>query len=179
MQIHEEVIIPLSKTQISLLFFGSVLFVLLGLWLLVFTPEINHPLFGNKTAINVAALMAIVFFGAAAVFYIRKLVQRTPGLVIGRDGIYDNSSAVTAGLIKGEDLQDIGVMEIQKQKLLMLYVQNPQEYIRSQKNAIKRKIMQINYKTYSTPISISTNGLQCKFEELHALLKQYLDLARL
>lgn len=179
MQIHEEVVIPLSKTKISLLLLGSVAFVLLGLWLLLFTPEIKHPLFGNKTALIIAALLAIVFFGTTAVINLIKLVQRTPGLVIGRDGIYDNSSAVTAGLIKWEDLQDIGVMEIQKQKLLMLYVQNPHEYISSQKNAIKRKIMQINYKTYSTPISISTNGLQCKFDELHALLKQYLDLARL
>ena len=179
MQIHEEVVIPLSKTKISLLLLGSVAFVLLGLWLLLFTPEIKHPFFGNKTVLFIAALLAIVFFGTTTVINIRKLIQRTPGLIIGRDGIYDNSSAVTAGLIKWEDLQDIGVLEIQKQKLIMLYVQNPQEYIKSQKNAIKRKIMQINHKTYSTPISISTNGLQCKFDELYELLKQYLDLARL
>lgn len=159
--------------------FGSVVFVLIGLWLLISPPEISNPILGNKTVIFISGIAALLFFGTTAAISLKKIMQRIPGLIISKEGIYDNSSAITVGLIKWEDLVDIGVVEVQKQKLLMLYVQNPQEYIRSQKNAFKRTIMQINYKSYSTPISIGVHGLKCNFDELHSLLKQYMELAQL
>ena len=78
----------------------------------------------------------------------------------------------------GRPGKDIGI-GIAQAKLLMLYVHNPQYYIERQRNGIKRKIMQINYKSFATPISISTNGLRCKFEELHSVLKRYMAQSRL
>ena len=179
MKTPEEVIIPVSRTRITLMLLGSLIFVSMGLWFMISPPELQNPIFGNKSALFILGLLAVLFFGISAILLIIKLFEQKPGLVIGREGILDNSSSVAAGLIKWEDLMDIGVIEVQKQKLLMLYVQNPHEYIKRQKSAIKRKIMQINYKSYSTPISISTNGLGCKFDELHDLVKQYMAQARL
>ena len=100
--------------------FGSVVFVLIGLWLLISPPEISNPILGNKTVIFISGIAALLFFGTTAAISLKKIMQRIPGLIISKEGIYDNSSAITIGLIKWEDLVDIGVVEVQKQKLLMI-----------------------------------------------------------
>ena len=52
----------------------------------------------------------------------------------------------------------------------ILEVKNPQEYIGRQKSLLKRKGMELNYKMYGTPISITANGLKMPFEELFTLV---------
>ena len=175
MKTPEQVIIPLSKTRILWLFLLSLLFVVLGLWFLLSPPDIKHPILGNSQLIFLTGLSSAFFFSIMAVMYLKKLFQRSPGIIINSEGITDNSSGVAAGFIKWDDLEKISVMELRKQKLLMLYVHNPQYYISRQRNAIKRKIMQINHKSFATPISISTNGLHCKFDELYDLVDQYMS----
>ena len=54
----------------------------------------------------------------------------------------------------------------------MLIVNNPEQYISRQTNVIKRKAMQINFKRFGSPISISANGLQCKFEDLQNIFEK-------
>ena len=179
MNTQDVIIIPLSKTRISWFFIGSLFFTALGIWFITAPPEIRHPLLGNSTLIFVAGLSSLLLFGIMSVLYAVKLFQKAPGLIIDQAGITDNASGISAGLIRWEDLEKISVMELRKQKLLMLYVHNPQYYIERQRNGIKRKIMQINYNSFATPISISTNGLRCKFEELHTVLKHYMAKSRL
>ncbi len=48
----------------------------------------------------------------------------------------------------------------------MLVVKNPETYSNRQTNAMKRKGMQSNLETFGSPIGISTNALDCKFDEL-------------
>ena len=179
MNTQDAIVIPISKTKIFLLFFGSLFFVILGIWFVTSPPEIRHPVLGNRTLIFIAGLSSLLLFGIMTILYAIKLFQKAPGLIIDQTGITDNASGISAGLIRWEDLEKIAVMELRKQKLLMLYVHNPQYYIERQRNGIKRKIMQINYRSFATPISISTNGLRCKFDELHRILKQYMAQSRL
>lgn len=56
------------------------------------------------------------------------------------------------------------------QKFLMFIVSNPQEYIDSMPNKLKRKGIEMNYKSYSSLISISANALKLRFDNLHELL---------
>jgi hypothetical protein len=172
----DEIIIPLSKSKLTLLMLGSIIFVGAGLWFLISPPEIKHPIFGNSTLIFSAGLASIIFFGLMTFFYAKKLPDNKPGLIIGTDGIIDNSSGIAAGLIKWTDLENISVIEIHRQKLIMLFVKNPQDYIDRQTNGFQRKAMQMNYKMYKTPLSITSNGLKCNFSELLELLESNLKI---
>jgi hypothetical protein len=61
------------------------------------------------------------------------------------------------------------------QKFLMIFVTNPDKYISRQTNVLKRKTAEINYKSYGSPISLSTNTLKCNFDELKNILQTELD----
>jgi hypothetical protein len=167
---EEQIEIPLSKTKIILTFFGSLVFVGLGIWFLTNPPKSNHWLFGNPTVIFIAGIASVIFFGLVAITIFRKFSDKKPGLTINRQGIIDNSSGVSAGLIPWTDIQEIKISQVMSQKFLMFIVRNPEDYLEKVTNPLKRKAMKMNYKTYGSPISISSNALQTNFDDLHKLL---------
>jgi hypothetical protein len=166
----EQIEIPLSKTKMMLTFFGSLLFVGLGLWFLTNPPKSTHWLFGNPTVIFITGIASVIFFGLVAVTIFRKFSDKKPGLIINKQGITDNSSGVSAGLIPWTDIQEITISQVMNQKFLMFIVKNPEFYLDKVTNPLKRNAMKMNYKTYGSPISISANALQTNFDDLHKLL---------
>jgi hypothetical protein len=162
--------IPLSKKKMTLTLLGSIIFVGLGIWFLTNPPKINNSVFGNPTVIFIAGIASILFFGLVAATIFRKLSDKKAGLIISRQGIIDNSSGVSAGLILWTDIEEIKVSQVMSQKLLMFIVKNPQDYLNKVKNPLKRKGMEMNYRSYGSPISISANSLQTKFDDLYKLL---------
>jgi hypothetical protein len=171
----EQIEIPLSKTKMILTFFGSLLFVGLGLWFVINPPKSNHWLFGNPTVIFIAGIASVIFFGLVAVIIFRKFSDKKPGLIINKQGITDNSSGVSAGLIPWTDIQEITISQVMSQKFLMFTVKNPEFYLDQVTNPLKRNAMKMNYKTYGSPISISANSLQTNFDDLHKLLIEKLN----
>lgn len=162
--------IPLSKKKMTLTLLGSIIFVGLGIWFLINPPKINNPIFGNPTVIFIAGLASIIFFGLVAITIFRKLSDKKAGLIISRQGIIDNSSGVSAGLVLWTDIEEIKVSQVMSQKFLMFIVSNPQDYLDKVTNPLKRNAMKMNFKTYGSPISISSNALQTNFDDLYQLL---------
>lgn len=162
--------IPLSKTKMIMTFLGSLMFVGLGIWFLTNPPKGNHWLFENPVVIFIAGLASVIFFGLVAVTIFRKFFDNKPGLTINRQGIIDNSSGVSAGLVPWTDIQEIKISQVMSQKFLMFIVKNPEDYLVKVTNPLKRNAMKMNYKTYGSPISISSNALQTNFDDLHKLL---------
>lgn len=172
---NEQIEIPLSKQKMILTILGSIVFVGLGIWFLINPPKISNPIIGNPTLIFIIGLASILFFGLVAVTMFRKFSDKKPGLIISRQGITDNSSGVSAGLIPWTDIQEIKVSQVMSQKFLMFIVSNPQDYLDKVKNPLKRNAMKMNYKTYGSPISISSNALQTNFDDLQKLLVEKMN----
>ncbi|PCI95703.1 MAG: hypothetical protein COB15_11905 [Flavobacteriales bacterium] len=168
---NEQIEIPLSKNKMFLTLLGAIAFVGLGLWFLINPPKSNHWLLGNPTLIFIIGLASILFFGLVAVTIFRKFSDKKPGLIINKQGITDNSSGVSAGLIPWTDIQEIKMSQVMSQKFLMFIVSNPQDYLDKVTNPLKRNAMKMNYKTYGSPISISSNALKTNFDELQKLLE--------
>jgi hypothetical protein len=170
--------IPFSKKKLILLLMGSFGFVAIGLWLVIQAPTIDHPFWGNPTVILATGVASILFFGLCAVYIARKLTDNRPGLVLDGLGLTDNSSGVSAGQILWRDIEAISVIKFQRQKFILLQVKNPQDYIDKQTSGFKRKMMQMNFNLYGTPLSITANALQIKFDALLNLLHDHLDDSR-
>lgn len=170
--------ISLSKSKIVMMLAGCSVFVAIGLWFVFDPPAINNSYWGNPTRIAFSGYAAILFFGLCAVFFIRKLSDTKPGLILDETGLVDNSGALSAGQILWEDIVNISVLEMNKQKLLMLEVKNPQEYIDRQAGLLKRKGMALNYKMYGTPISVTANALKIPFPEIYSLVIQKFEETR-
>lgn len=166
--------IPLNKTKLSLMALGSVAFVAAGVW---FITHPNIRLFGNQPNPILGyglGIVAVAFFGFCAYCLVKKLFDTRPGLIVSSEGITDNCSGYTFGLIPWADIEGIEVIEIGKQKLIMILVHNPAEYIDRQSNAIMKKMAAMNYRQYQTPVSITANTLQYELEGLFKVLREKL-----
>lgn len=170
MKQDEQIEIALSKKKMVLTLFGAIVFIIIGIWLLTKSPKISNPLFGNPTFILITGIVAVLFFGSIAVTIYRKLSDKKPGLIINRQGIIDNSSGVSAGLIPWSDIQEIKIVKVANQKFIMIIVKNPQDYLDSVTNPLKRNAMKANFKFYGSPISISSGSLQTNLNNLYQLL---------
>ncbi len=166
---NNTVTIALSKTKlikntiVSLVFLvAGVLFVARPFWFI----KSNDTLI-----ITIVGYIAIVFAGLLLIFYVKKLTDKTPGLVIDDEGILDNSSAIAAGKIRWSDIKRINAEMVSGQQFIMVEVKNPQGYIQAQKNPLKKNLMSLNYKLYKTPLYITSVGLNTTFENLFSIIE--------
>jgi len=171
----ERIEIPLSKIKLTLMLFGSIAFVAGGIGMVTYpngfiTPYRNY----NPVLVFVLGLASIIFFGVCLVNIAKKLTDNAPGLIINDQGIYDNSSAVSAGLIPWTDILELRIESVVNQKFIIIIVSNPNQYINNQTGALNKMAMGRNYKSFGSPISISANGLKTNFEELYRLLENEL-----
>jgi len=158
----DEIVIKLSKTKIILLTLGALGFVVTGLWLLTIA-DIQTRF--NPIVVKGASITSIAFFGLCGVYGLIKLFDNKPGLTINQDGLLDNSSAVSGHLIKWTDITSFEIGQVKSTRFLLIFVNNPQDFL-DKANSFKRFWMRMNDKMYGTPLSISSNSLQCDFDEL-------------
>lgn len=176
--LQQRIEIPLSKKKTSLMLLAAVVFVVIGFGFVISPPAIRNSYWGSPAKIAIVGYASIIFFGLCAFVLGRKLSDNKPGLIIDQISLTDNSSGVSAGEILLSDIEDISVIEIYHQKLIMLKVTNPQVYIDKQTSTFKREMMQLNYKMYGTPLSISANGLRISSDELLTILIDKWRIAR-
>lgn len=168
----EEIKIPLSKKKLYLMLVGSVIFVAIGILLISNPPKIKNPIFGNPTFIIVFSVIDILFFGLILILILKKIPENKPGFIINCEGIIDNSSGISSGLLLWKDIEEISTLNVVNQRFLMFRIKNPEEYINRQKGIIKKKGMEINYRSYGSPICISSNTLKINFDEFSVLVNQ-------
>jgi len=174
----QQIEIQLSKIKLLLMLVGSLTAVALGIWLAINPPTNHHYHRFSPTTILIAGYASIIFFGIGIFVFIRKLLDKRPGLIINDLGLNDNSSGVAGGQILWSDISDISILKIHRQKFIQLKVKNPDEYINRQTNTLKRKMMEMNFKMYGSPLSITSNGLKISFDELHKLLVDKYNASR-
>lgn len=171
---NEVIKIQLSKNKIILLFLGALIFVLLGIWFTTDPEKFMTSIFRNPDIIRIAGIVSVTFFGVCAIFIFKKLFDKKDGLRIDKNGITDNTSATSIGLIKWTDITGIRVLKVVSQKFIMIDVSNPEHYIELKKNRFGKMAMVANYKKYGSPISITANSLKSNFDEIKELIeKQY------
>ena len=174
----DETIIELSKMKLVLLILGSCAFVAAGGWLLSFdTEEIQYGrsfgfFYNNPLIVYGLGLAAILFFGFSGLYSLKKVFDKKPGLILNSSGIVDNASAVAAGFIPWSDVTGSGIYEIQKQKMLIIGVRDPQKYL-DRGGALSRAFNKANAGMSGSPVAISSVALKIEFSELVSLFNRY------
>ena len=169
---EDQIKIPFSKSKISLLFFGAIIFVLLGILFISKPEKFINIVYRNPDIIRIVGVISLSFFGICAIFIFKKLFDKKSGLVIDQNGITVNSNATSVGLIKWSDITQIKEAKEFSQKFIIIEVSNPNEYIESQKNKFAQLAMKANYKKYGSPISITPNSLKIDFKKLKLLIEE-------
>lgn len=170
----DDKIVLLSKTKILLLVVGALVFVALGIWMYQLDPGWieSQRLFNSPLLVHGIGIISVVFFGLCVVIGIKKFFDKKPGLILGASGIVDNSSGASAGLIPWSEIQGFGILDIQKQKMLIIYLADPEKYIQAG-GSMKRALNRMNLKICGSPVAISSNALKINFNELVSLCNSY------
>jgi len=164
----EPLVIPLSKTKITLILLGSIGFVALGFCLWVFAEEIRYR---SSLFIRGVAAAAVGFFGLCGVFAVLKLFDFAPGLIVDSEGIVDNSSAIAAGRIPWTDIRGFEIQTIQNNRILTIQVHDPEKYVQ-RASFLKRAFVALNASHFGGPIQISSHALKVSFDQLVTVLTE-------
>ena len=170
----EERVIELSKVKIILLTLGAVAFVLLGAWFLSLDTQTieSQRKFNSPTLVYGVGIVSIAFFGLCGLIAVKKLFDNSPGLIINSEGILDNSSGVSAGIIPWGEIVGIGEHQVHKQKFISIQVKDPEKYVNNG-SALKRMANRADIKLCGTPINISANSLKISHDDLLQTIGEY------
>jgi len=157
--------IPLSKTKLFLGIGASILFVIAGVFLFIIAEQTRY----NPIFVKGVSIVAVLFFGATGIYGVKKSFDKTIGLIIDENGIFDNTNASSVGLIEWCDITNISTEKVSSTKFLLIFTNNPGKYIDKAKG-FKRKLMIGNDKMYGTPLSITSSTLKCKFNDLEKII---------
>lgn len=166
----QKIEIPTSRTKLILILISSILFVVGGIYLTKNPEEFISLKFRNPEIIRIVGIVAVCFFGLVCIYVVPKLFDKKPGLILDDNGITDNSSAISVGLILWKDIISIRTIKVQSTKFLIIKVKNPKKYL-SGSSKFKNFLLKANMKMYGTPLSISSNGLKYNFNNLEELVK--------
>jgi hypothetical protein len=109
--------------------------------------------------------------GMVAGLSFKRITDSSPGLVINRMGILDNSGLVSAGMVFWSDVVEVNTSKVIFSDCIIIKVKNPNRYIANQKNYFKRRWLELENKRIGSPINISISGLQFKFNDLFRIIQ--------
>ncbi len=171
----EKIEIPLSKMKIVLLLIGGLVFVIAGMFFILKPSVFVTARFRHENIIRIVGIVSIVFFGLCLFFIVKKLFDNKVGLIIDQNGITDNSSANSIGLIEWQDITMVQTLQIASTKMLLLITDKPDKYIQRAKNGMSKRVMKTNHKMYGSPLSIASTSLKIKFGDLEKLIISELE----
>lgn len=163
-----EITIALSKRKMIYGLLACFALVSTSSWLiyLAITAKHSWPELFTSVVIGAIGIIGIALFGGIAIAIFSRLFNRKPGLMINDQGISDNTSSLSVGLIAWQDILTLQTVVISSTKLLMIVVRNPEDYLNKSTSKLKTRLMRSNLKMYGSPIAISATNLQCNYDEL-------------
>jgi hypothetical protein len=169
--------VPNSKIKLLILLIGAIGFVALGIWFVTNPLTFMDTGYRDRPKFEIEAVgyTSIIFFGLCALVGLFKLFDNKPGLIINDEGIVINPNS-PASLIRWNEIEKFDIKIINRTRLISIYLKDPDEYINRQVSEFKRKALMLTLKSFGTPLSISTNGLNCKFDDLYSFLNNKLNI---
>jgi hypothetical protein len=168
---NESIIIPSSKYKLAGLILMTATFAAVGVFMLLNAKEIAGTEYHRRPVFSVITIDIIgaAFGGIGFILFVYQLLRSSkPGLIVNFDGIYDNSTLLSAGLIRWDEITDI--KESDQAGYINIFVKNPEEHIDRLRNPVKKRAVKAVFNKNGTPISISQDTLKCEYNELWSLL---------
>lgn len=174
MDANDEIIIKVSKKKVALLLLGACVFVAIGTWMFSLDDATiqSRRAMNNPMLVHGLGLLAIVFFGIFGLVGLKKLFNTRPALILNKSGIVDNASSVSAGFIPWSEVIGARIVDVPKQKMLVIDVRDPEEYL-ARGNRLKQTLNKANYNMVGSPISIPADLLAINSAELASLFDEY------
>lgn len=171
----QDIVIYSSKRYLLAMAAGSLLFVGASLYFIIYGYNISgrDALGGFFRAITPEIFyLAVPLFGLGFIYVCYRLLKPMPAVIINREGIFDNASALGAGLIRWEEIKSIFIYTLMNNAFLGIVPVNT-ETILARQSGIKRFFIKMGKGMSPAPFSIPGGGLPMKVEELLAKIESY------
>jgi hypothetical protein len=101
-----------------------------------------------------------------------RLLKPTPSVIINREGIIDNASALGAGMIRWEEIKGVFIYQVMGKQFLGITPVDV-ETVLARQSGIKRFFFRLNKGVATAPFAIPEGGLPMTAEELLAKFQLY------
>jgi hypothetical protein len=120
----------------------------------------------NRTFLIVGISILIIAFGLGWISSLNKLVDSNQGLILNDTGIHINigpnrGQFVPWNQIKGLEIHN----QIRGGTFLLIFVKNPDHFL-TKSSWLSRFLLKMNNVSHKTPLSLTSNWLDCSLEEL-------------
>jgi hypothetical protein len=116
-------------------------------------------------ALTGVCYLGIVFFSGSFGYALYRLFIPKPAVIISREGIFDNASAVGAGMLRWEEIAEIFPYELMGQRMLGI-VPIDEEAIINRQSPIKRVLARMNKGLSAATFNIPQSVLPISIDEL-------------
>lgn len=161
-----------SKRKIVFYFLGSLVFVVTGTIMIIYNSYFDGRKMNPQIAI-VIGIICIAFFGLILIASFWKLITIKRKLIV----ITSTTIEIQVGFLRDkkvilpkDEIQLITKQEFLSNEYILIYVNNPEKYIK------KGFFKNVNYRLVGTPISISTKMTKFSIEEILNFLKRNLNI---
>lgn len=168
----QEIKIYSSKKKSVLLLFGSLLFVIGGIFIFANSEK-------DEVVIKIVGIIGILFFGLGVGVSIWTLFQDRLMLIITEKGVNVNPRKKPDDFVEWKDIRAFTEMSIHSTKIIIMEVKDPQKWIDEETNAIRKKMMEFSTNNYRSPFNFSANAMRISHKELLHLLNENLEKYRL
>lgn len=171
---HDTKTIPLSRGKQAFVGLACLGFVAVSAWLLTLDADwiVQNQRFGSPLLVRGIGVLGILFFGALAIFNLRKVLDRRPGIVLNEDGLLDNSTGVSVGFVPWSEITGVDTYKTFNQRTLVVRVSDPRKYLGGG-NAIIRYLRRSNLKLCGSPVTITPTALKIRYDDLMTEIQSY------
>jgi hypothetical protein len=163
----EEIHIMINRSR---LLFQLILFTVLGISVLIGAFAVANISSINPLIWKIGGSVAGFFFIVAAGSKAKKRADKNAGIRITKEGMIDQSSDLSLGLIKWSDISSIDKEASLEAQLLIVRVKKNNAYLKKAKNSAIERLLKQNIRKFDTPVVIEAGYLECSLEELIDIL---------
>ncbi|MEN2436835.1 STM3941 family protein [Weeksellaceae bacterium A-14] len=161
-----------NKKKAFLLLIGSLFFVILGVYLFLNAENMTGFRARNPLFIKIAGIASVLFFGLGIYVSIKQLIKNKLMLIIDENGI--NVNPQKNEYIKWNDIEGFADLKINSVKIIIIQINNAEEYIEKESNKLRKKLMKFNLENYGSPYNISVATMNTNYNQLYKILNENL-----
>lgn len=118
------------------------------------------------------ATISVPFFFFLVWFAFSRLQSNEPALRIDEEGIFENSNALSVGMIEWGQIDHVELNANQSIVTIAVFLKDPTYWIKNERNLFKKAIRMMNWKLDKTPIHINDMMLSTTIIELLTEIKK-------
>lgn len=130
----------------------------------------------DPSVIKIVGIFIIIFSVLYTVIIGRQLLKQKPAIILDNEGMVCHTAVNSSQKIFWKDVSKVWMQQVSDEKFIMLMIKNPEKYLSGEKNELKKRFMELNYKLYHTPVAITANALKIGINELHDLICEKYNL---